>query len=244
MKLLDPDIKASSLGIQRRTIRSLMAGIWASLLLIAGALLMQNAPLRANPSPKPLTILAFGDSLTAGYMLQPNQSFPAQLQMALEAKGHKVSVVNAGVSGDTTTGGLDRLAWTLQPVPDAVILELGANDALRGIDPAKARANLDSMLTTLKQSNIPVLLAGMKAPNNWGDEYVAAFDAIYPDLAAKHGVALYPFFMDGVALNAKLTQSDGLHPTAEGIAEIVKRILPDVEALVQKTLAGKAAAKK
>lgn len=243
MKLLDPDIKATSLSIQRRTIRSPMAGIWASLLLIAGGLMMQNAPLRADPSPLPLTILAFGDSLTAGYMLQPNQSFPAQLQMALEAKGHKVSVVNAGVSGDTTTGGLDRLAWTLQPVPDAVILELGANDALRGIDPAKARANLDSMLTTLKQGNIPVLLAGMKAPSNWGAEYVAAFDTIYPDLAAKHGVALYPFFMDGVALNAKLTQPDGLHPTADGIAEIVKRILPDVEALVQKTLAGKAAAK-
>ena len=138
---------------------------------------------------------------------------------------------------------MDRLAWTLQPVPDAVILELGANDALRGSDPAKARANIDSMLTTLKQSNIPVLLAGMKAPSNWGAEYVAAFDAIYPDLAAKHGVALYPFFMDGVALNAKLTQPDGLHPTAEGIAEIVKRILPDVEALVQKAQSTKAAAK-
>ena len=204
---------------------------------------MQNAPLNADPSPQPLTIVAFGDSLTAGYMLQPNQSFPAQLQMALEARGHKVSIVNAGVSGDTTAGGLDRLAWTLQPVPDAVILELGANDALRGSDPAKARANLDSMLTTLKQSNIPVLLAGMKAPSNWGAEYVAAFDAIYPDLAAKHGVALYPFFMDGVALNAKLTQPDGLHPTAEGIAEIVKRILPDVEALVQKAQSTKAAAK-
>ncbi|MBR2535092.1 MAG: arylesterase [Hyphomicrobium sp.] len=204
---------------------------------------MQNAPLSADPSPQPLTIVAFGDSLTAGYMLQPNQSFPAQLQMALEAKGHKVSIVNAGVSGDTTAGGLDRLAWTLQPVPDAVILELGANDALRGSDPAKARANIDSMLTTLKQSNIPVLLAGMKAPSNWGAEYVAAFDAIYPDLAAKHGVALYPFFMDGVALNAKLTQPDGLHPTAEGIAEIVKRILPDVEALVQKAQSTKAAAK-
>lgn len=195
---------------------------------------MQNAPLRADPSPMPLTIVAFGDSLTAGYMLQPSQSFPAQLQMALEAKGHKVSIINAGVSGDTTTGGLDRLAWTLQPKPDAVILELGANDALRGSDPAKARANLDAMLTTLKQSNIPVLLAGMKAPNNWGAEYVAAFDAIYPDLAAKHSVALYPFFMDGVALNAKLTQPDGLHPTAVGIAEIVKRILPDVETLVQR----------
>lgn len=238
MKRHNPDVFAP-----RSTIRSLFATPRTALLLIAGALLMQNAPLNADPSPQPLTIVAFGDSLTAGYMLQPNQSFPAQLQMALEARGHKVSIVNAGVSGDTTAGGLDRLAWTLQPVPDAVILELGANDALRGSDPAKARANLDSMLTTLKQSNIPVLLAGMKAPSNWGAEYVAAFDAIYPDLAAKHGVALYPFFMDGVALNAKLTQPDGLHPTAEGIAEIVKRILPDVEALVQKAQSTKAAAK-
>lgn len=238
MKRHNPDVFAP-----RSTIRSLFATPRTALLLIAGALLMQNAPLSADPSPQPLTIVAFGDSLTAGYMLQPNQSFPAQLQMALEAKGHKVSIVNAGVSGDTTAGGLDRLAWTLQPVPDAVILELGANDALRGSEPAKARANLDSMLTTLKQSNIPVLLAGMKAPSNWGAEYVAAFDAIYPDLAAKHGVALYPFFMDGVALNAKLTQPDGLHPTAEGIAEIVKRILPDVEALVQKAQSTKAAAK-
>lgn len=238
MNRRNPDVDASRSAIQSNTTIN-----WISLLLIAGALLMQNAPLRADPSPTPLTIVAFGDSLTAGYMLQPSQSFPAQLQMALEAKGHKVSIVNAGVSGDTTSGGLDRLAWTLQPVPDAIILELGANDALRGIDPAKARSNLDSMLTTLKASNIPVLLAGMKAPNNWGAEYVATFDAIYPDLAAKHGVALYPFFMDGVALNAKLTLPDGLHPTAEGIAEIVKRILPDVEALVQKAQATKAAAK-
>ncbi len=212
-------------------------------LLLMGCLLMPNAPLKADPSPTPLTIVAFGDSLTAGYMLQPNQSFPAQLQMALEAKGHKIQIVNAGVSGDTTAGGLDRLAWTLQPLPDAVILELGANDALRGSDPAKARANLDQMLTTLKSRNIPVLLAGMKAPSNWGADYVKSFDSIFPDLSAKHDVGLYPFFMDGVALNAKLTQADGLHPTADGVAEIVKRILPDVEALVQKAQANKAAAK-
>lgn len=212
-------------------------------LTLAGFLLMANAPLKADPSPDQLTIVAFGDSLTAGYMLQPNQSFPAQLQMALETKGHKVQVVNAGVSGDTTAGGLDRLAWTLQPLPDAVILELGANDALRGSDPKKARDNLDQMLTTLKENKIPVLLAGMKAPSNWGAEYVAAFDSIYPDLAQKYGVTLYPFFMDGVALNAKLTQSDGLHPTAEGIAEIVKRILPDVETLLEKVRAAKTAVK-
>ena len=163
--------------------------------------------------------------------------------MALEAKGHKVQIVNAGVSGDTTAGGLDRLAWTLQPIPDAVILELGANDALRGTDSAKTRANLDQILTTLSASNIPVLLAGMKAPGNWGDAYVKAFDAIYPELAAKHGAALYPFFLEGVALNPKLVLADGMHPTAEGVAEIVKRILPNVEALIAKAQAHKAAAK-
>lgn len=211
-------------------------------MVLMGSHLMLNAPLRADPS-QPLTIVALGDSLTAGYMLQPKESFPAQLQMALDAKGHKVQIVNAGVSGDTTSGGLDRLAWTLDPVPDAVILELGANDALRGSDPAKARANLDQILATLKAKNIPVLLTGMKSPSNWGAEYAATFDAIFPELAAKHGVALYPFFMDGVALNAKLTQSDGLHPTAAGVAEIVKRILPDVEALIQKAQSTKAAAK-
>ncbi|MBK9080035.1 MAG: arylesterase [Hyphomicrobium sp.] len=212
-------------------------------MLLAGLLVMPNAALSADSPAPTLTVVAFGDSLTAGYLLQPNESFPAQLQMALEAKGHKVQIVNAGVSGDTTAGGLDRLAWTLQPIPDAVILELGANDALRGTDPAKTRANLDQILTTLSASNIPVLLAGMKAPGNWGDAYVKAFDAIYPELAAKHGAALYPFFLEGVALNPKLVLADGMHPTAEGVAEIVKRILPNVEALIAKAQAHKAAAK-
>jgi acyl-CoA thioesterase-1 len=212
-------------------------------MLLAGLLVMPNAALSADSPVPTLTVVAFGDSLTAGYLLQPNESFPAQLQMALEAKGHKVQIVNAGVSGDTTAGGLDRLAWTLQPIPDAVILELGANDALRGTDPAKTRANLDQILTTLSASNIPVLLAGMKAPGNWGDAYVKAFDAIYPELAAKHGAALYPFFLEGVALNPKLVLADGMHPTAEGVAEIVKRILPNVEALIAKAQAHKAAAK-
>ncbi|MGB4867151.1 MAG: arylesterase [Hyphomicrobium sp.] len=212
-------------------------------MLLAGLLVMPNAALSADSPAPTLTVVAFGDSLTAGYLLQPNESFPAQLQMALEAKGHKVQIVNAGVSGDTTAGGLDRLAWTLQPIPDAVILELGANDALRGTDSAKTRANLDQILTTLSASNIPVLLAGMKAPGNWGDAYVKAFDAIYPELAAKHGAALYPFFLEGVALNPKLVLADGMHPTAEGVAEIVKRILPNVEALIAKAQAHKAAAK-
>jgi acyl-CoA thioesterase I len=186
----------------------------------------------AAAQARPATIVAFGDSLTAGYGLKTSDSFPAQLQMALEAKGHKVTVVNAGVSGDTTSDGLARLDWALDPKPDAVIMELGANDALRGIDPKVPRANLDKMLAALKDKGIPVLLTGMRAPNNWGDEYAKSFDAMYTDLASKYGVPLYPFFLDGVALDRSFTQPDGLHPTAAGVAEIVKRIMPAVEALV------------
>lgn len=201
------------------------------------------ARLHAEPSHTPITIVAFGDSLTAGYLLQPAESFTAQLQMALQANGHKVQIVNAGVSGDTSAGGLDRLAWTLQPFPDAIIVELGANDALRGTDPAKTRDNLDKILSQLTANAIPVLLAGMKAPGNWGADYVKAFDAIYPDLARKYSVPLYPFFLEGVALDPKLIMADGLHPTAQGIVEIVKRILPDAEALVARAAARKATAK-
>lgn len=201
-------------------------------LLVAVMSFMPPAPAHTEPAKPEIILIAFGDSLTAGFMLQPDESFPAQLQMALEAKGHKVQVINAGVSGDTTAGGLDRMAWTLQPGADAVILELGANDALRGQDPIKARNNLDKILTKLTANDIPVLLAGMKAPQNWGDGYAAAFDAIYPELAAKHHVPLYPFFLEGVALNPALVLSDGLHPNAAGVAEIVKRILPEAEALV------------
>lgn len=199
---------------------------------------------------EPVKIIAFGDSLTAGYLLQPSQSFAAQLQMALDGKGYKTQVINAGVSGDTTSGGLERLSWTLEQGADAVILELGANDALRGIDPAIASENLDKMLTILKAKGLEVVLAGMRAPGNWGPEYVAQFDAIYPELARKHDVTLYPFFLEGVAkldasgaFDPKLVLSDGLHPTAEGVGEIVKRILPDVEAMIGRVQARKAAAR-
>jgi len=197
----------------------------------------------ADISAPPVTIVAFGDSLTAGYGLKASEAFPAQLQMALQKKGYKVSVVNAGVSGDTTADGLRRFEWAMQPKPDGVILELGANDVLRGIDPKEPRTNLDKMLSALKSKGIDVLLAGMKAPNNWGPEYSKAFDAIYTDLAAKYDVALYPFFLDGVALDPAYTQPDGEHPTAAGVAEIVKRILPDAEALVQRIAQRKTAAK-
>lgn len=193
-------------------------------------------------APQPITLVAFGDSLTAGYGLKASESFPAQLQMALQAKGYKVTIVNAGVSGDTTADGLRRFDWAMQPKPDGVILELGANDALRGIDPKEPRANLDKMLAKLKSQGIDVLLAGMKAPNNWGQDYAKTFDAIYPDLAAKYGVPLYPFFLDGVALDQSFSQPDGLHPTASGIAEVVKRITPDIEALIQRISQRKTAA--
>ena len=146
----------------------------------------------------PIRLVAFGDSLSAGYMLPPSAAFPAQLQVALQAKGYKVEIVNAGVSGDTTGGGVQRLEWSLEPKPDGVILELGANDALRGIEPKLARKNLDAMLATLKAKGTDVLLAGMKAPSNWGPEYQTEFDAMFKELSAKYSVQLYPFFLEGV----------------------------------------------
>ncbi|MGI9383444.1 MAG: arylesterase [Methyloligellaceae bacterium] len=180
-------------------------------------------------------IVAFGDSLTAGYRLPPDQSFPAQLQVALRKRGHKVRVVNSGVSGDTAAAGLARLEWAMPQEAQAVILELGANDALRGLDPNKTLAALDRIIATLKQKGLSVLLAGMQAPRNLGPEYTKAFGAIYPTLTRKHGVLLYPFFLDGVAGLAKLNQNDGIHPTGKGIAVIVERILPSVEKLIERT---------
>ena len=195
------------------------------------------APVQADETQKSVTLVAFGDSLTAGYQLPRVEGFPAQLQVALQSKGYKVQVINAGVSGDTTAGGLERLDWTLQTGADAVILELGANDMLRGMDPKIPRNNLDKMLGILKSKGIDVLLVGMHSINNLGDDYKKSFEAIYPDLAAKHAVAFYPHFMEGIRIDPAFLQSDGLHPTAKGIAEIVKRILPDAEALVKKAAA-------
>jgi acyl-CoA thioesterase I len=179
-----------------------------------------------------LNIVAFGDSLTAGYGLAASEAFPAQLQRALDAKGLAVKVANAGVSGDTTVGGLSRLDWSVPDGTDAVILELGANDALRGFDPATTRKALDGMLRRFQERKIPVLLCGMVAPPNLGAEYGRAFNSIYPDLAAQTGAMLYPFFLTGVAADLKLNQGDGLHPTAAGVAVIVDRILPQVEQLI------------
>jgi acyl-CoA thioesterase-1 len=189
---------------------------------------------------KPLRIVAFGDSLFAGYGLRPAQAFPVQLQKALKARGHNVVITNAGVSGDTTAGGLKRLAWAVPPDTDAVILELGANDALRGIDPKLTRANLETIIARLEQRNIPILLAGMRSPANWGEHYSDDFDAIFPALAREHDLLFYPFFLDGVVLEAKLNQQDGMHPNGKGVAAIVKRMTPSVEELLERAAANRA----
>lgn len=178
-------------------------------------------------------ILVLGDSLSAGYGLAAAEAFPAQLERALRERGQQVRVINAGVSGDTTAGGLARLDWALAERPQLVILQLGANDALRGLDPALARANLDAILTRLKRDGIRVLLTGMRAPRNLGPGYYNKFDPIYSELAKKHQVPLDPFFLEGVALRPELNLADGLHPNPKGIAVIVKRVLPQVCKLVE-----------
>ncbi|MFQ5958893.1 MAG: arylesterase [Alphaproteobacteria bacterium] len=187
---------------------------------------------RAAAAASPARVVVLGDSLTAGYGLPADDAFPARLEAALRADGIAVDVVNAGVSGDTTAGGRARLDWALADKPDAVIVELGANDGLRGIDPAETFANLDAILRRLGDEGVKVLLAGMLAPPNLGRAYGAAFNDVYPRLAAKHGVALYPFFLDGVAARPELNQGDGLHPNARGVAVIVERIAPYVKRLL------------
>ncbi|MEO1175063.1 MAG: arylesterase [Myxococcota bacterium] len=174
-------------------------------------------------------MVALGDSLTAGYGLADTaDAFPSKLEAALEKRGYSVTIENAGVSGDTSTGGRNRLDWSLSNQPDLVIVELGANDALRGIEPTVTEKNLDAILAELKKRKITTVLAGMRAPRNYGPEYAAEFDAIYPRLAQKHGALLYPFFLEGVALDPKLNQADGIHPTSAGVDIIVQGILPTV----------------
>ena len=198
------------------------------LLLTAGAF---AGPTHASAGDA-VKILAFGDSLTAGYQLPPEAAFPVQLENALKPRYPDVTVVNAGVSGDTTKGGLARLDWALSDDVDAVILELGANDALRGVNPVFTDQALDGIVLKLKQRGIEVLIAGMRAPPNLGQDYAAAFDPIFSRLADKHQALLYPFFLEGVAADPKLNLADGMHPTAEGVARIVENILPAVEALI------------
>ena len=206
-------------------------------LFVNAAVLVSLVLLAMPAGAAAVRILAIGDSLTTGYGLPRNDSFPQQLGRALETEGLDAAVVNAGVSGDTSAGGRARLDWVLAAVPPGerivAIVELGANDALRGLDPAATEANLDAIVARLKEAGAAVLLAGMRAPPNLGREYTDEFAALYPRLAARHGVALYPFFLDGVAADRALNLDDGKHPNAEGVAVIVERILPHVRALIE-----------
>lgn len=186
---------------------------------------------------EPLKVVVLGDSLSAGYELPADAAFPAVLQRELRKRGHDVTVVNAGVSGDTSNGGLERLDWALGEDTDAAIVELGANDMLRGLDPAITRKALDEILTRLNARNIPALLAGMVAAPGMGAVYEKRFNAIFPELAERHKVVFYPFFLEGVAQEPKYKLADGMHPNREGVEEIVRRILPVAEALLQKAAA-------
>jgi acyl-CoA thioesterase-1 len=180
----------------------------------------------------PVKILMLGTSLTQGYGLPPGTEIPAVLQTKLKATGIDATIVNAGVSGDTSAAGLSRLDWSLADKPDAAIVELGSNDALRGLSPAQTEKNLSAILAKLRSKHIPVLLLGMMAPRNMGPEYAHAFDAMYPKLAKQYGALLYPFVLQGVALNPKLNQADGMHPNPAGARIIAERLLPDVKKLV------------
>ena len=203
----------------------------AAMLAAAFAAVIATLP-AAYAQGQPIRLVALGDSLSAGYNLPQEAAFPTVLERALKAKGYKVEVTNAGVSGDTSSGGLDRLDWSVPNGTDGVILELGANDMLRGLDPVGTRKNLETIVERLKSRNIPVLLAGMVASRNLGPAYVQKFDSIYPDIAKTHDLVLYPFFLDGVAGDRSLNLPDGLHPTAKGVEIIVERILPSVESFL------------
>ena len=205
-------------------------------MLVLGLALMAAGPAPAQTpaanAAKPIKMVVLGDSLSAGLGLSAAAAFPQRLQKSLKTNGIAVDMINAGVSGDTSSGGRDRLDWSVPDGTQAVILELGANDALRGTDPAVTRSALSDILTRLKARGIRVLLCGMVAPPNYGADYSARFNAIYPDLSKSFAVPLYPFFLEGVATDAYLNQADGIHPTAEGVDVIVKNILPTVQAFL------------
>ena len=193
----------------------------------------------AHAADRPVRIVVLGDSLSAGFGLTAGDALPAKLERALKAKGLAVAIENAGVSGDTASGGLSRLDWSVGEGVDAVIVELGANDALRAIDPKVTRSALEAIIKRLKERRIAVLIAGMLAPRNLGPDYAKAFDPIYPELAAAHDLILYPFILEGVAGNSALNQGDGIHPTAAGVDVMVRGMLPKVEELIARLRAGK-----
>jgi acyl-CoA thioesterase-1 len=187
-----------------------------------------------------VTVLALGDSLTAGYGLEQDESFPAQLEKALLAAGYAVKVVNAGVSGDTSAGGLARIQWALADRPQIVVVELGANDALRGLDPAQTHANLDQIITRLNQAGCRVILAGMQSPRNLGPDYNNTFDQIYPNLAKRYDLLFDPIFLEGVATDPDLNQVDGIHPNSSGVRLIVKGLQPLVVLAIDELIASEA----
>ena len=217
--------------------KTILVGLAAILAptMIAGDLARSAAQMPPN-ARQPVRVLAFGDSLTQGYGVPPGTEFPARLERALNARGLDVTVINAGVSGETSAGGLARVDWLLgdgKNGPDAAIVELGANDGLRGLPVAEMEKNLDAILAKLKAHGIPVLFAGMKAPRNFGARYAADYDAVFPKLAMKYDALFYPFFLEGVALDRALVLPDGLHPNPAGVDAIVKGITPLAERLVQ-----------
>jgi acyl-CoA thioesterase-1 len=219
-----------------RSVQRHSAALVFALLAMMGAV-GKGAVDLAGAAERTIKIVALGDSLSAGYQLPAQDAFPVQLERALRAKGLAVEVANAGVSGDTSSGGLARLDWSVPDGTDAVILELGANDMLRAVDPKVTREALTEIVRRLKARRIEVLLCGMLASRNLGADYARAFDPIYPELAAANGLVFYPFFLDGIAADAKLNQADGLHPTAAGVAKIVAGILPKVEELIARVRA-------
>jgi acyl-CoA thioesterase I len=214
------------------TLRRLFGQMVLAFLAVNILFIAYQSHATAETGTKPVHIVALGDSLTAGYGLPASGAFPVQLEAYLKQQGLNVVVDNAGVSGDTTAGGLERLDWAVPDGTDAVILELGANDALRGLPTAQIRANLKSIIEKLKGRGISILLAGMRAPRNLGNDYANAFDRIFPELADEYDLLLYPFFLTGVVLDPKLNLSDGMHPSVEGVGVIVRRIAPFVEQLI------------
>jgi acyl-CoA thioesterase-1 len=231
---MKPERKARGSGGRRRYFAFIRYVVTA--LVFNAVVFSELGPAAAEA--RPVRVLALGDSLVAGYGLPAEQGFVPQLEAALAKLGIKAKVQQGGVSGDTTAGGRARLSWALQAKPDVALVELGGNDGLRGLEPSQTKANLDAILRRLKAAKVPVLLTGMLAPPNLGKEYGAEFNAVFPALAKKYDVMLYPFFLDGVAANPKLNQPDGIHPNAEGVKIIVARIVPHVKRLIAKARNG------